>query len=201
MWVLKRTREEAENSKNRLKELTPRLERGWSLSPGILPRASHFCDNTWSSPSCRCALRFTTSKEMLPSSTTTTTKSPNLGLERKIFLNPEVKRKHTYKEQRSKIIRLIKYLKENRPYQSCTNLTVTRLFKKCLINYFIFREREKGDGERENTDLLFRLLMHSLVDSCLCPHQELNPQPWRSRDNALINWATGPGRQTVTHLQ
>ena len=49
-----------------------------------------------------------------------------------------------------------------------------------------FREREEGEeterkrgGERERErDLLFHLLMHSLVDSYMCPDQGLNPQPW-----------------------
>ena len=39
--------------------------------------------------------------------------------------------------------------------------------------------REEGGGEREkNTDLLFHLFMHSLVDSYMCPDQGSNPQPW-----------------------
>ena len=32
-------------------------------------------------------------------------------------------------------------------------------------------------GERD-INLLFLLLMHSLVDSCTCPDQGLNLQPW-----------------------
>ena len=33
--------------------------------------------------------------------------------------------------------------------------------------------------ERERLiNLLFHLLMHSLVDSCMCPERELNPPPW-----------------------
>ena len=38
-------------------------------------------------------------------------------------------------------------------------------------------ERE-GEREIENIDLLFHLFMHSLVDSCVCPDQGWNPQPW-----------------------
>ena len=45
------------------------------------------------------------------------------------------------------------------------------LKKKLLID---FRERKEwGD-----INLLFHLSIHSLVESCMCPHQELNPQPW-----------------------
>ena len=43
-----------------------------------------------------------------------------------------------------------------------------------------FRDRER-ERERENTDLLLYLLMHSLVDSCMCPDQGQNPQPWCTR--------------------
>ena len=50
-----------------------------------------------------------------------------------------------------------------------------------------FREREQEGGrdrmrerEREREiDLLFHLLMHSLVDSGTRPDQGLNPAPWR----------------------
>ena len=35
--------------------------------------------------------------------------------------------------------------------------------------------REGGGGQK--IDLLFHLLMYSLVDSCMCPDQGLNPQP------------------------
>ena len=44
-------------------------------------------------------------------------------------------------------------------------------------------ERERGrdretERERERErDLLFHLFLHSLVDSCMCPDQGLNPQP------------------------
>ena len=46
----------------------------------------------------------------------------------------------------------------------------------------IFRER-KGKRQRErehNIDLLLHLLMHSLVDSCMCPDQGWNSQPWQT---------------------
>ena len=49
-----------------------------------------------------------------------------------------------------------------------------------IIYIYIFEtEREEG-GEREReTELLFHLLIiHLLVDSCVCPDQGLNPQPW-----------------------
>ena len=52
----------------------------------------------------------------------------------------------------------------------------------CLFFYFsvfideIERERER---ERERDIVfLFYLFMHSLVVSCMCPDQRLNPQPW-----------------------
>ena len=53
-------------------------------------------------------------------------------------------------------------------------------------DYFL-RERER------NTCLFFHLLMHSLVDSCMCPDWGSNPQPWCIGDNILTNWATWPG--------
>ena len=41
------------------------------------------------------------------------------------------------------------------------------------------REREEGaEREMSNMDLLFHLIMYSLVDSCMCPDQGSNPQPW-----------------------
>ena len=50
-------------------------------------------------------------------------------------------------------------------------------FKK----FIDFRETEEGEGrgrKREgDVNLLFHLFMHSLVDSCMCPDWELNPQP------------------------
>ena len=57
--------------------------------------------------------------------------------------------------------------------------------KTIFFKFIDLREREKervgGGGSREKvreTDLLFHLLMHSLVDSCMCPDQESNTQPW-----------------------
>ena len=44
-----------------------------------------------------------------------------------------------------------------------------------LVNIFIYlleRERERS------IDLLFHLFIHSLVDSCMCPDQGSNTQPW-----------------------
>ena len=40
------------------------------------------------------------------------------------------------------------------------------------------RERIIRRGRERNIDLLFHLFIHSLVDSCMCPDQELNLQPW-----------------------
>ena len=44
------------------------------------------------------------------------------------------------------------------------------LFKNIFFIYWFERER--------NINLLFHLLMHSLVDFCMCPDWGLNLQPW-----------------------
>ena len=77
-------------------------------------------------------------------------------------------------------------------YRLHTELLFTLLHKPAIWRRFLeqqpqlfftflfvdFRETEsKGEKER-NTDLLFYLFMYSLVDSCLCPEQGSNPQPW-----------------------
>ena len=51
---------------------------------------------------------------------------------------------------------------------------------KLFLFYFIdfFREREGGSKREKNINLLFHVLMHSLVDSCMCPDQGSNLQPW-----------------------
>ena len=56
------------------------------------------------------------------------------------------------------------------------------------------------DFWERNIDLLFHLLVHSLVDSCICPDPGLNPQPLHMGDNALTNWATQPEPQTAVFL-
>ena len=48
------------------------------------------------------------------------------------------------------------------------------IFVKKFID---FQRERKGERER-NIDLLFHLLMHSLVDFCVCPDGESNSQPW-----------------------
>ena len=53
------------------------------------------------------------------------------------------------------------------------------LFKNFLLSDL--REREEvGERERETPTLLFHLFVCSLVDSCMCPDQGLNPQPWHT---------------------
>ena len=55
---------------------------------------------------------------------------------------------------------------------------VKNIFFKFL--FIDFREKAREEvGERE-TDLLFYLFIHSLLDSCMCPDQGLKPQPWHS---------------------
>ena len=90
------------------------------------------------------------------------------------------------------------------------------LWKSLQIHFFfrfylfVFRERG-GKGEREEEKLqreketlifLFHLCMQSLVDSCMCPNQGLNPQPlhvpWMGIEPATFrfvgqcptNWST-----------
>ena len=50
-------------------------------------------------------------------------------------------------------------------------------------------EREGGEREREREerDLMFHWLMHSLVDSCVCPDWGSNPQP---RHAGMVLWPT-----------
>ena len=51
---------------------------------------------------------------------------------------------------------------------------------KCIYIFLIDFEREGNrgeEGERE-INLLFHLFMHSLLDPCMWPDGELNPQPW-----------------------
>ena len=55
-------------------------------------------------------------------------------------------------------------------------------FFKLLLLFINFREREGRETERKKHQfLLFHLFMHSLVDSCMCPDQGWNPQPWYIR--------------------
>ena len=51
--------------------------------------------------------------------------------------------------------------------------------------------------EFRETDLLFNLLTHSLVDSCMCLDWGSTPQPWHMRTDirTLTNWATRPGQE------
>ena len=58
--------------------------------------------------------------------------------------------------------------------------TVLTRSQKFLFIEFRKREREVwGERERErNTDLLFHLFMHSLVDSCMCSDWGSNSQSW-----------------------
>ena len=59
----------------------------------------------------------------------------------------------------------------------CARRNSEEAVKKISID---LREGEKERGRKRKTgiDLLFCLLMHSWVDSCMCPSQGLNPQPW-----------------------
>ena len=52
---------------------------------------------------------------------------------------------------------------------------------RCFFSFFFFLTDwfERGKERQRNTDLFFHLLMHSLVASCMCPDQGLNPQLWR----------------------
>ena len=59
-----------------------------------------------------------------------------------------------------------------------------------ILNFYLLileRQRER------NIDSLSQLLMHSLLDSYICPDWGSSPQPLAYQDNALTNWATWPG--------
>ena len=55
--------------------------------------------------------------------------------------------------------------------------------KDMLIN---FKERGRP-GRETNVDLLLHSLMHSLLDSCVCPDGGLNPQPWCIKTTGNFN--------------
>ena len=61
-------------------------------------------------------------------------------------------------------------------------LSYFRLYMEGTIKYvnrrFLFFELILERERERNTDLLFHLFMHSLVDSCMCPDQRQNPKPW-----------------------
>ena len=55
-----------------------------------------------------------------------------------------------------------------------------RVLRKRFLKFFLFIHfKEKTGGEKErDINVLFHLLMHSLVDSCMCPGQGSNLQSW-----------------------
>ena len=55
------------------------------------------------------------------------------------------------------------------------------------ISFIDLGTREEGRERERNVDLLFHLLVHSLVASCMCPDQRLNLQPWHIRDDTLTH--------------
>ena len=52
-----------------------------------------------------------------------------------------------------------------------------RWFSNLHLSLLFFKKKNIDWFER-NIDLLSHLLMHSLVDTCMCPDWKLNPQPW-----------------------
>ena len=62
-----------------------------------------------------------------------------------------------------------------------------------FFNYWFEREKERERGREGDIDLLFHSSMYSLVDSCMCPDREWNPQPWHV-GMTLTNWAIWPGQ-------
>ena len=60
-----------------------------------------------------------------------------------------------------------------------------------FCNVIDFRERGR------NINLLFHLLMHSLVDSCVYPDRGSNPQPWHSRTMLQPTELPGQGRASL----
>ena len=57
------------------------------------------------------------------------------------------------------------------------------LSRNDIIQFTLFciDSREREEGRERERDLLFHLLMHSSVDSCICPDGGLNPQLWLIR--------------------
>ena len=49
--------------------------------------------------------------------------------------------------------------------------------------------------------MLFHLFLHSLVDSCMCPDQRLNPQPSCVRDDALSSCTSWPRSEGVQSFE
>ena len=56
----------------------------------------------------------------------------------------------------------------------------TEITGLCFLVFFLklILEKERGRERERETDFLFHLFMHSLVDYCMCPGQASNLQPW-----------------------
>ena len=61
---------------------------------------------------------------------------------------------------------------------SCGSILLFPFALSFLKTKLIFREKKGEAGRERDIDLLFHVFMHSLVTSCVCPDQELHPQPW-----------------------
>ena len=63
----------------------------------------------------------------------------------------------------------------------------------CVLDFFergrgereTERERERERKKERNISLLFHLFMHSLVDSCMCHDQGIQPATLADEDDAL----------------
>ena len=57
--------------------------------------------------------------------------------------------------------------------------------------YWFYREegKETGGDRKRNIDLLFHLLMHSLVASCMCLDWGSNLQPWHVRRTLYLSYS------------
>ena len=78
----------------------------------------------------------------------------------------------------------VSYLHRKRPFWPCTRTDFSSSLFNFLLNKKNCRERGKERETERNINLLFHLVIHSLVDSRMCPDWGLNPQPgWVYQDD------------------
>ena len=79
-----------------------------------------------------------------------------------------------------KALKTLGHIVEKKEWEGHLIFTLSLFFKYVFIDFRKMIRKRQRETDRQKRGFVVHLLMHSLIDSCMCPDQGSNPQAWHS---------------------